>query len=116
MSASSGDLDVYVREIVPHAFDDRAEALRRALAAPLMPPFIHLTRVEVPPPGELFLHPHREPVQVRAADGFDVQQDGILRGGVVTNTLPNREPERRELSPGEASLQLYAPPSPTKHR
>ena len=101
------DLDVYVREIVPHEFDDRPEAARRALATPTMAGFIHVTRVKIPPPGELFLHPHREPVQVRVAEGFDVEQDGILCNGLLS-TVSSETPV--EPTKGELSLSLYAPP------
>ena len=101
------DLDVYVREIVPHEFDDRPAAVRRTLALQPMAGFIRLTRVEVPPVGELFLHPRREPVMVRMAGGFDVQQDGTLQGGLLSNG-PDREPEP---SKGELSALLYAPPT-----
>ena len=107
-------LSAFVRLPIDEEFNDAPAAVRNALAQPLQGPFVFVVEV-TSGAGSLFEH-QRQPVQVRAADGFDEQRDGILRGGVVTNTPASREPERRELLPGEASLQLYAPLSPTKHR
>ena len=91
-------LVAFVRLVVEDEFTDAPEALQG--------PFRFLTLVQRAA-GSLFEH-RREPIQVRAI-GFDPSRDGILRDGIVTNTMADRKSERRELSPGEQSALLYTP-------
>ncbi len=97
-------LSAFVRLPIDEEFNDAPAAVRNALAQPLPGPFIYVVEV-ARGAGSLIEH-QRQPVQVRAI-GFDARRDGVLRDGVVTNTMPDRKSERRELSPGEASLKLY---------
>ena len=97
-------LDAYVRPMVELEFSDAPEALRNALAQLPMKPFCVV--VQVTRGTGLFLH-RREVLQVRAVEGFDPSRAGTLRGGFLTNTSTDREPEPKSL--GELSAMLYGP-------
>ena len=99
-------LDVFVRLPIAGEFDDAPDALHLALNVPTMLPFRFIVRVTRGIDGGLFPH-RREVLQVRMADGFDPSRAGTLRGGFLTNTSTDREPESK--SPGELSAMLYGP-------
>ena len=118
-------VDVYLREMVPHEFDDQPVAVQRTLAVQPMAGFMRLTRVTIPPPGErspdeLFLAIRREPVMVAVVDGFNERYDGAMEGSFLSNGLggflsngpdgPGR-PAESPMSKGAASHLLYAPPT-----
>ena len=98
--------DAYVRLVVEGEFDDAPDGLRLALAQPPIPPFRHIVKVSRADAGGLFPI-RREVLQVRMADGFDPSRTGTLRGGFLTNTSTDREPESK--SSGELSAMLYGP-------
>ena len=102
-------LVAYVRLVVEREFAGAPDALRVALEQPPMPPFRYVVKVDRAVDGDLFPH-HREILQVRAVDGFDPQQDGILRDGFLSNAAES--PAQPPKSLGELSHLLYAPPTP----
>jgi len=99
-------LVAYCRPLIEGEFIDAPQALRNALAKPLMRPFRHVVEVRRGG-GELF-PPAREALQVRVVDGFDSSIAGTLQGGFLMNASTDRQPE--PMSKGELSLALIAPP------
>ncbi len=100
------DLVAFVRPMIELEFADAPEAMRAALSRPLMRPFRYLVEVTRADAGDLFPH-RREVLQVRMTDGFDPSRPGTLRGGFLSN--PDDRPAAPK-SPGELSLEFYAPP------
>ncbi len=103
---SHGALNAFVRLPIDEELNDAPDALRLTLELPPMEPFRHIVKVSRADAGGLFPI-RREVLQVRMADGFDPSRTGTLRGGFLTNTSTDREPESK--SPGELSAMLYGP-------
>ena len=96
----------YVRPMIQLEFIGAPQALRHALAQPLMRPFRHV--VQVRRGGGLFEN-ERQVLQVQMMPDFDSSRDGLLRKGFLMNAPTDRPPSPK--SPGELSHLLYAPPS-----
>ena len=99
-------LDAYCRPLIEGEFNDAPDALRNALAQPLMKPFRFVVEVTR---GTGMFPPRREVLQVQMVRGFDSSIDGTLQGGFLSNGPGG--PATPPMSKGEASHLLYAPPA-----